>query len=326
LNVHTLVTGANGFLGSHVAEALAARGETLRLLLRQRSRLGHLEGVIYERTDGDVRDPESLAKAVQSCDTVVHIAGLTSALNEAQYRAVNAHGTAALVHAARDAGVRRFVYVSSLAAQGPSPDGSVQPPELPKPISPYGRTKLEGELAVLAESEKMSVVVVRLPVVYGPRDRALLPLFKLIKRHIMPLFGDGSNQFSWIHVYDAASAIALAATAPDIRAASVYTVADGTPHTWRELAETTSRVMRRRAIMLRVPPRLYALAGRLAGLFSAVSRRPLPLSPEKVLEMRQRYWVCDYARIADELGWQPTLDAEAGIASTVGWYREQRWL
>ncbi len=126
-----LVTGATGFLGSHVAEELARQGHDLRLLVRRTSKLGFLDGVVFERVIGDVRDAGSLAPAVDGVETIVHVAGLTAARGEAEFQAVNTEGTAALVAAASVAGVRRFVYVSSLAAQGPSDDGEVKPPESP---------------------------------------------------------------------------------------------------------------------------------------------------------------------------------------------------
>lgn len=121
-----LITGANGFVGSHVAERLAAHdGVDLRLMLRSTSRLAYLEGVAYERVEGDLRDEASLTAAVQGADTIIHVAGLVSALTEARYHEVNARGTETLVRAAKAGGVKRFVYVSSLAALGPSRDLSL---------------------------------------------------------------------------------------------------------------------------------------------------------------------------------------------------------
>jgi nucleoside-diphosphate-sugar epimerase len=320
-----LVTGANGFLGSHVAEELARQGQDLRFLLRQRSRLLNLDGVLYERTDGDVRDEASLRPAVSGVDVVVHVAGLTSALNERAYTAVNAIGTASLARAAVENGVKRFVYVSSLAAQGPSPDGRPVPDALPRPISAYGRSKLAGELAVLGYRDRMDVVVVRAPVVYGPRDRGLLTLFKLAKRRVLPLYGDGKNQISWVYATDAARAIALTAQ-HETAAGEIYTLSDGAPHSWLELAMLLKETMGRRMWLARVPGKLYAAAGFAAGAMSTVIRRPLPLSSEKVVEMRERFWLCDHDRITEDLGWKPLVGPREGIGLTLRWYQEQRWL
>jgi nucleoside-diphosphate-sugar epimerase len=255
----------------------------------------------------------------------VHIGGLTSALNERAYTAVNATGTATLARAAIEAGVRRFVYVSSLAAQGPSPDGRPSPDALPRPISAYGRSKLAGELAVLAFRDRMDVVVVRAPIVYGPRDRGMLTLFKLARWRVLPLYGDGQNQITWVYATDAAKAIALAAQ-HETAAGELYTLSDGGPHTWLELAELLREAMGRRIWLAHVPGRLYAAAGFAAGDVSKVIRRPLQLSPEKIVEMRERYWLCDHDRITEDLGWKPLVSAREGIGLTLRWYQEHRWL
>ena len=322
--MRVLITGANGFLGSHVAEELARQGHELRLLLRRSSQLTNLEDVSYERVEGDVRDEESLQAATQGVEAVVHLAGLTAALRERDYVAVNAAGAATLAKAAREAGVKRFVYLSSLAAQGPSSDGRPVPNALPRPISAYGRSKLAGELAVLGYRDWLDVAVVRAPPVYGPRDRGFLPLFKLAKWGFIPLFDDGLHQLSWVYATDAAAAIALVASAAP--SGAIYTLSDGEPHSWLELATLLQEALDKKVRMPRVPRLLYAVAGRAAGLTSMLTRRPLPLSPEKVAEMRERYWVCDHERLTAEFGWQPRVDAREGIGLTLRWYREQRWL
>jgi nucleoside-diphosphate-sugar epimerase len=328
--VRVLLTGGNGFLGSHVADRFASSGAELRLMLRRTSKTDYLADFMatasFERVEGDLRDAESLRRAVEGVDVVAHVGGLTSAGNEDAYIAVNATGTAALVDAARSAGVRRFVYVSSLAAQGPSPDGRPLPLDVMRPITAYGRSKRDGEKPVLAAAGDMSVSVLRPPVIYGPRDEALLPLYRLIKlARLMPLYGDGLNQLSWVHVYDAADAIMRLSLAGG-PSGGVYTIADGAPHTWRELADVFSQALGKRPMMLSIPDKLYGAAGRLADLLAGLIRRPLPLDYETVIQARQRYWVCDNAAIAREYGWAPKYHISAGMAQTVAWYREHGWL
>jgi nucleoside-diphosphate-sugar epimerase len=319
-----LVTGASGFLGSHVAERLAQRdGVDLRLLLRPTSRLTFLDGIAYERTAGDVRDAASLARALEGVDAVVHLAGLVSALTEAHYHEVNAAGTATLVEAARQAGVKRFVYVSSLAALGPSEDGAM--PDTPRPVSPYGRSKLAGEYPVLAARDAMSVAVVRPPVVYGERDRALIPFYRLAKLGFVPVYGAGDRQLTWVHVHDAAEAIVATALA-DGPSGAVYSISDGATHTWRSLVQAYARAIGRNVRPVPTPPALYALAGYAGGLAQTILRKPLPLSPEEVTQMRQHAWLCDHAAITRDLGWQPSIGIDEGFAQSYRWYRQQGWL
>ena len=319
-----LVTGASGFLGSHVAERLSKQeGVNLRLMLRPTSRLAFLDGLSYERADGDMRDDAALTTAVEGVDIVVHLAALTAARTEAEYHEINALGTASLVKAAREAGVKRFVYVSSLAALGPSGDGAM--PQTPHPISPYGRSKLAGEYPVLAERDAMSVAVVRPPVVYGERDRALVPFYRLAKLGFVPVYGDGSHLLTWIHVHDAADAI-IATSLAGGPSGAVYSLSDGAPYSWRQLVEAYGRGTGRKVRVIATPPVLFSIGASAVGFAQTLLRRPFPLSPEEVINMRARAWICDHEAITRDLGWQPSTAIEAGFAQSYRWYREQGWL
>jgi nucleoside-diphosphate-sugar epimerase len=276
--------------------------------------------------DGDLRDQASLEGALHGVDAVVHLAGLIAALREHDFLSVNAAGTSTLAKAAAEAGVKRFVYVSSLAAQGPAPDGVCPlPGDEARPVSAYGRSKLAGERAALAFAHAMSVAVVRPPVVYGPRDRGLLPLFRLGKLGLLPLYGDGLNQVSWVHAHDAASAT-VATVLADGPSGSVYSITDGAAHTWVELATLLSKHFKRRPLMFGVPSKVYGVAGGASAVGSRLLRKPLPLNPDKLIEMREKYWLCSNDLIEAELGWRPEVDAESGVAMTLRWYREHRWV
>jgi len=325
--MRVLLTGATGFLGSHVGERLAQRGAELRLLTRRTSSLAYLHGLEGERVEGDLRDPDSLQRAVQGVDVVVHAAGLTmgAALSEAEFQEVNALATGRLAKAARAAGVRRFVYVSSQAAQGPNDDGSSRAPDPPRPVSAYGRSKLAGEYAALAERDPMGVTVLRPPVVYGERDRALLPLYRLAKLGFVPVYGNGRNRISVVHVHDAAEAVVSAALA-DGQAGGVYAFSDGETHTWETLVEAFGRAYGRRPRLLRVPPAVYAVAGGLGAALQAALRRPLPLTPDQVRHMRAPAWLADNEAIGRDLGWKPSIDVEDGFRRAVLWYKQRGWL
>ncbi len=322
-----LVTGGNGFLGSHVAERLATEGHDLRLLLRRTSDTEFINGLAYERAEGDMRSPEALEAAVRGVEGVVHCAGLIGARNEAEFRAVNEEGTRVLAQAAARAGVKRFVYISSLSAQGPSPDGqfwdAMEVP--PEPRSPYGRSKLAGETHVNALRDAMSVVSVRCPVIYGPRDRALLPFYRLVKYRLMPLYGDGQNQISWIYSRDAASAISCCLAAPG-PSGIIYTISDGGRHTWLKLATMLGKAMGKQPLKVRIPEPLFELAGWGGSAAGAVLRKSLPLHRHRVHEFAQQFWVCGHDRITRDLGWEPVFLPDDGLRETVAWYRERRWL
>ena len=317
-----LISGANGFVGSHVAERLAGSGVELQLMLRRTSNVDHIAGLKYERVDVDLREPESLIAACEGVDAVVHLAGQTLAATESRYQEINALGAANLVHAARRAGVKRFVYISSLAAQGPNPDRETLMPDPPMPVSAYGRSKLAGEHAVLAARPDLDVAIIRLSAVYGQRDRALLPMYRMGKLGIVPVYGDGENLLSWLHVHDAADAI-VAATVGEPPSGAIYTVSDGNFYTWRDLVQAFGRAWGRTPRMVCVPPMLFRLAGGAGSIAQILTRRGFSLQMDQVRHMQARYFICDNTAITRDLGWQAAIGLDAGFAQTIAWCREQ---
>src|SRR5207248_3276260 len=191
-------------------------GHTVRALVRPRSDKRALEKLPrVEFAPGAIEDPASLGPALDGVDAVVHVAGIVKARKPADFFAVNTQGTRNLLDAAvARGGLRRFVYVSSLAAVGPSADGTPVPDDAePRPVTHYGRSKLEAERAVLAAADKLPVTVIRPPMIYGPRDRETLAFFTSIRNGLLPMTGDGMNTLSVIYVEDCASAVVRAATA-----------------------------------------------------------------------------------------------------------------
>ena len=317
-----LVSGANGFVGSHVAEQLSARGVDLRLMLRRTSNTDYLAALDYERIDVDLREPASLLPACRGVDAVVHLAVQTLAPTEAQYQEINALGTANLLHAAKRAGVRRFVYISSLAAQGPNPDRETLMPDPPRPVSAYGRSKLAGEHAVLAAGNDLEVAIVRLSAVYGQRDKALLPFYRMGKLGVIPVYGDGENLLSWLHVHDAAGAI-IATTLGAPPSGAIYTVSDGNFYTWKQLVQAFGRAWGRIPRIIYGPPVLFRLAGGAGGLAQMLTRKGLSLQSDQIRHMQARYFICDNTAITRDLGWLPSIDIDRGFAQTIAWCREQ---
>jgi dihydroflavonol-4-reductase len=198
-----LITGATGFVGSHLAERLAADGWEVRALVRSSSDTTLLRSLGAELYEGDLTDPASIARASAGADAVFHLAALTAARDEAGYHRANVEGTRAVVRglAGADPRPRRLVYLSSYAACGPAANGGPRAlAEEPAPLTAYGRTKLAGEAeAGRAAEGGTTAVVVRSPAVYGPRDRALLPYFRLVRWGVAPLPGDGERR---LHMFN----------------------------------------------------------------------------------------------------------------------------
>jgi len=326
--VKVLVTGASGFLGSHIAERFVATGHEVRLLLRVTSNREFLR-FPHEEALGDVTHPASLEAAVAGVDAVVHPAGLIKARSEADFRAVNETGAANLLRAVeqRAPDVKRFVYISSQSAHGPSPDGRPRPvDDEPRPVSAYGRSKLGGEdatrLSMLAERS----VIFRMPVIYGPRDPALLPFFKLVRYRLAPLLRGGRNKLSIIFATDAARAVVEATTAEADVGGKTYCPEDGAVYTWRDLLRAIEAAVGHRALMLPVPLAGYQAAGFASELLGRITGKAHVFDRDKVREMRRKAWVCSSADLQRDLGWQAHVQIAEGARLTYEWYREAGWL
>jgi 2-alkyl-3-oxoalkanoate reductase len=324
-----LVTGASGFLGSHVAEQLAAKKHGVRLLLRKTSNRDFLRAFPYETASGDVTDPPSLADAVEGVDAVIHTAGLVKARNEREFIGVNAAGTHNLVQAVERFApeVKRFVYVSSLAAHGPSTDGKPRPVDAPAaPVSAYGHSKLAGEKSVHGSTIAARSVIFRPPVIYGPRDPALVPFFRLARMRVAPLLMGGRNRISIVYAEDVARAIVQATTAEADVGGKTYCPDDGGIHTWLDLLAAVEAAVGRRAVRISAPRWSFTAGAVASELFGGVTRRAVSLTRDKVREMAQPNWVCSSEELSRDLGWSPRVDIREGARRTAEWYREHRWV
>jgi len=327
--MRVLVTGATGFLGSHVAEQIARQGHAVRVLVRRTSDRSFLRGFETEEALGDVTQPDGLAAAVEGVDAVVHAAGLVKARSAAEFEAVNAGGTANLLAALDPAHpLRRFVLISSLAAHGPSEDGRPRPLDAPAaPVTAYGRSKLRAEELVRSwAGDGHAAAIIRPSMIYGPRDRQLLPFFRLARWRLAPLLGGGTNAVSCVYVEDAARAAALAATAGDDAPSATYALDDGAVYTWRDLLAAVEQAVGKKALRLPSPPWAFAAAALVSELYGRLRRRAVSFTRDKVVEMRQRYWVCSHEEISRDLGWQPQVGLSEGAALTAAWYRQHGWL
>src|SRR5439155_1323714 len=214
--VNVFVTGGTGFVGAHLVKALCARGDSVTALVRKpalAARLGWDDAVRLQH--GDLDDEAALRAGCAGADVVYHVAGKIAARNAAEFMATNRDGTANVLEAARDAGARRLLFVSSLAVAGPTTPGHpIDESRPPQPVTDYGRSKHAAEVLVRAMPPSLPWTIVRPPVVYGEWDRGTLKIFQLARRGVVPVFGDGSQELSVIHAEDLARSLIAAATSP----------------------------------------------------------------------------------------------------------------
>lgn len=326
--MRALVTGGQGFIGSHLCAGLLTQGHRVRVLARPSSDLRNLAGVDVEVVRADITQPESLPSAVAGCDLIFHVAGALKGLREQDLFRVNADGTRNLVAAAASAQPRpsRFVYVSSLAAAGPSPGGTAPRSEEipPQPLTWYGHSKLAGENAVRATTG-LDWTVVRPPIVFGPRERDVLGYFRIARRGFLPVVGFSDRYYSLIYVDDLVDGLVRAAAAP-AAVGQTYFLAGPEVVSWVELGQLIASALRVAGRPLRLPEFVAAAAGRIADLYALARGRPEIFSSQKVIEMLAPAWVCSADKAARDFGWRASTPLPDGLATTARWYREHGWL
>ncbi len=317
------ITGASGFVGSHLASALMSVGVRARLLVRDPARL---LPSLREGSDvviGDVEDLASLGRLVDGCGAVVHLAGRLRAAREADFDTANRGGTESLVAALKQrAPQARLIHVSSLAATGPSSDAAGRRPEDPAaPISAYGRSKLNGETA--ARTHDGGWTILRPPAIYGPRDIDVLQFFRLVAMGLVPLPA-GERWVSVAHVSDVVRAI-LAATARE-RSGEVLHIGEPAPYEMRRLIAALAETGGVPARVVSVPPVLVSAAGRVGDAMQWLGLRHVAMTSDKVRELLARHWSARTAASLLSLGIDGFVPFPDGARATWAWYRQHRWL
>jgi nucleoside-diphosphate-sugar epimerase len=273
-----------------------------------------------------MEDRGSLERAMSGVHVALHLAALTRARNEDEFRTVNEGGTRRLVEAATESGTcHRLVYVSSLAAAGPATrDRPVTAFDEPHPLTAYGRSKLAGERICEAVQDEIQTIILRPPAVYGPRDKDLLPFFKLAAAGILPAPTGPRRRLQMIHAADLAQGI-LAAAFSD-RARGVYHVAEATAYTWEEILELMARAVGKSGRVVPVPRPLLDAVGAFMGKWGRLTGEPQIFDRDKVRELLAPGWLCETAGARRDFGFSATIPLEEGLVKTVAWYRDRGWL
>jgi nucleoside-diphosphate-sugar epimerase len=325
--MRVLVTGSTGFIGVHLVSALMARGWQVRCLVRATSNRTPMAAHQVEYVVGSLQDQPALRQAVQGIDLIFHLAGATKVRHPDEYDRINRGGTENLLMACVETGtiLRRFLYVSSIAAAGPSPMGRPLTESDPAhPVGPYGRSKLRAEEAVLAYKARLPVMILRPSAIYGPRDTDFLQLFRAVRRGVLPHLGRQDLYVDLCFVMDLVQGMIAAAESPH-GLGEVFFLG-GACHTWRELGGEVARLLRVQPREITMPRAAVLAAASLADGWARLRRQPSLLSRTNMLERIQPYWVCESTKAQRTFAYAPTTPLPQGLAETLQWYREARWL
>lgn len=300
------VTGATGFVGRHVLAALEGRGCKVRLLARRAPPEPVPEHVTV--VAGSLEDDEALARLTQGVDLVVHLAGAISAPGRRQFFAINEEGTRRLAVQAQRAGVKRFVHISSLAAREPD-------------LSDYAASKRAAEDALTAASEAMDVAIIRAPAVYGPGDKATLPLLQQLTNRYALIPSNSASRFSLIYVKDLAR-IAVASLDEDWIGVRDADDGEDRGYGWADLAAAVGALEDHTVKPLFMPrSAVNSVAWLIASGASAIGRSAM-VTPGKVRELYHDDWVSRERVLRAD----PPTPLSQGLGRTLAWYRRKGWL
>ncbi len=325
-----LITGATGFVGSHLADALHAKGCEIRCTVRKTSSLKWLEGKPFDIVEASLFDVEALKEALRGVDYVYHVAGLTFGRNYDEFLRNNRDATASLLKAVAESGapVRRFLYVSSQTVGGPSK--SLEEPNRedmePHPITSYGKSKLEAEKEVHKYKGTIPYTIVRAPAVFGPRDPEILKLIKTAKAGLGTLVGMKPKYLNLAYGPDLVQGFILAAESDKSIGETYYITNEGT-YSWKEMMNIIRDGLGKKHLLkVKIPHFLVLSIAGISGFFGKFSKKPPVFNYEKGIDFIQKYWTCSMDKAKEQLGYKPALTIPGAISATIEWYRENKWM
>lgn len=323
-----IVTGATGFIGSHLAERLRREGHELVCVAKDPLNAQVLESAGCKVVIADLNNDAGWEQLLGDAEMVYHLAGVVRARHTRDYYEGNVLGTkhvleACLKYASR---LKRLVYVSSLTASGPSTDGKPLSEDVPyHPVSDYGRSKMLAEQEILKIGDRIPWTIVRPAAVYGPRERDWFDYICIIRRGIEPLIGFRDKMLSILYIDDVVDGIIRAAES-EHAVGRTYFLGSEEPCSYHTLGMTISRVLKCHPVCVRLPHTLVFAVAACAAAAGALTGKEVLFNIQKARESVQRGWVCSVERARRELGWHQQVGLEEGLSRTCEWYVRYGWL
>ncbi len=319
------VTGANGFVGSNLANYFHTLGWETTAVVRPGADSGQIDPGVQVRPV-DYLSPADLASALANAEIVVHNAGKTRTRSFSEMLAANVVVTRKVLEACnRNPGCQRLIYISSQAASRPTPElRAVSEDESSAPVDWYGRSKALSERIIRAECAQ-AWTIVRPASVYGPGERDFLQLFKSIKSGVKFSLGSRDQQLSLIHISELCEFLRLCCTSANARN-QLFFASDGVAYSQSRFMVLVEELLGKKALTLRIPQPLAKLAGYAGDLAESVTGRTGLVNSQKMKELLGPNWVCSNEKARGLLGWDPVPDLEGKLRQTLDWYIKQGWL
>lgn len=330
-----LITGASGFIGSHLVEEALAQQHEVYAGVRSSSNLKYLQDPRIHIIHMDLMDPNKLVdtwkglkQEMEPFDYVIHNAGVTQVVNPDDFRKVNCGCTTNLVESLVAAEFRpqKFVLMSSLAAHGPGDAQTlspIEPSHTPNPITQYGKSKRMAEQYLESQNE-IPYLIFRPTGVYGPREKDYLTFFKTINNHFEPYIGSPKQLLSFIYVKDLAALLISSLQSP-ITGKS-YFVSDGNNYTCAEFAAITKKTLDKWTMPLIFPKPLVKLISMVSERIADIFHKTSLLNSDKYKELTSLNWSCNSVQTQRDFSFSPRYDLEKGVSEAIQWYQKNQWL
>jgi nucleoside-diphosphate-sugar epimerase len=329
MNKKVLITGATGFVGYHLIEKAVRAGLDVYAAVRPNSDRSHLSEFDISYIDLNYTAVSDLVKTFEEhqFSYIIHAAGTTKAKTSADYNNINAEYTKnlALAAVAAKIGLKKFVFVSSLAAVGPLTDLSarIQDDTPARPVTNYGASKLLAE-QYLFDIAALPLIVIRPTAVYGPREKDIFILFKSISRRLEPHIGSFKQHLSFVYVKDLADVIVNALFSAVN--GKQYNISDGHVYDRYLLADTVKKALGKKTFKFHIPVGVVGLMASFMDLLYINSKNTPTLNKEKMAELTAVNWACSIDSAKEDLGYTPQFNLGLGVLATIKWYKENGWL
>ncbi len=323
-----LITGASGFVGSHLADSLLKKNYEVYCLIRKTSNLRWLNNKNFHFIEGDLFSNDVLSSVIKDMDYVFHVAGVVKSKTKEGFKKGNYLATKNLLEITlkNNPNIKKFIHISSGAVCGPNPDDKPMDEEYEcKPKTTYGITKKLAEDEVLKYKDKFPVVIIRPPAVFGPRDTEILVYFKTFAKGLNSVIGFREKYLSLIYIEDLINGIILA-TEKVTKSGSIYFICSDKEYNWNEIGNITSKLLGKKALKLRIPHFIVYIVGAIAQFFSIFSQNATTLNIEKCFDITRKKWVFSNIKAKNELGFKELYTLEESFAKTIEWYKKMNWL
>lgn len=326
------ITGASGFVGTHLVEAAKALGWEIHAAVRKSSNVEAIRTYVDKFVYVDQSDFEALKSlfSVEHYDYIIHAAALTKAKTSAELRSVNVQNTENILKAAFsiENQPKRVVFVSSLAAIGPiayDAKSEIVEDSAYNPVTAYGRSKREAELMIKEKFADKPISVFRPTAVYGPREKDLFILFDTLNKGLDPYIGRKSQKLSFVYVKDLVDVLLLGCSTVQ-EGLQFYNVSDGNIYSRFAMAEIFKETFPKRPLRVFIPFSVVSVFAKISELLYKGSSKTPTIYPERLGELTAPNWVCSIEKSSQMLGYRPKFDLKKGLTESLLWYKENNWL